>query len=59
MLNASQNLTNLAALTDALISKHPANSVGWLATIPTVRPSNLPNPIIISKIININKLYCI
>ena len=38
MLKQSQNRTNRAAFTDALMSRHPARWAGWLATIPTVRP---------------------
>ncbi len=46
ILNASQNLINLAPLTEALISKTPANIEGWFATIPTEMPPILPNPTI-------------
>ena len=38
MLKASQKRTNLAPFTDALMSRHPAATFGWLATMPTVRP---------------------
>ena len=44
MLKASQNLTNLAAFADASMSSTPAIWSGWLATMPTVRPSSLANP---------------
>ena len=44
MLKASQNLTNLAALTDALMSSTPAIWSGCCATTPTERPSTLANP---------------
>jgi hypothetical protein len=36
MLNASQNLTNRAALIEALMSRTPARTAGWFATIPTL-----------------------
>ena len=38
---------NLAALSDELQSKTPANAIGWLATNPTVSPFILANPITI------------
>jgi len=47
ILNALANLTNLAAFTDALISKHPAFSSGSFAIIATVLPSNLAKQVII------------
>jgi len=34
MLNASQNLMNLAAFYDESMSRHPARTDGWFATIP-------------------------
>jgi len=40
---ASQNLTNLAALTEESISKHPASTFGWLATNPMTFPSTSAN----------------
>ena len=46
MLKASQNLTNLAAFSDALISNTPASSIGWLATMPVVFPFILANEVI-------------
>ena len=45
ILNASQNLTNLAAFLLESISKQPAKTSGWLATTPIVSPFNLINPI--------------
>ena len=36
MLNASQKRTNRAALIELLMSKQPASTRGWLATMPTV-----------------------
>ena len=36
MLKASQKRTKRAALMELLISKQPAKTKGWLATIPTV-----------------------
>jgi len=47
ILNAFANLTNLAALTDASISKQPAFSFGSFAIIATVLPSNLAYPVMI------------
>jgi hypothetical protein len=38
MLNASQNLTKRAAFLEALMSSTPARILGWLATMPTLRP---------------------
>ena len=35
---------NRAAFSEALMSRQPANWVGWLATMPTARPSMRPNP---------------
>ena len=42
--NASQNRTKRAPFTDELISKQPAATFGWLATMPTVCPFIRPNP---------------
>jgi len=47
MLNASQNLINLDALSEEFISNTPAMWLGLFATTPTTLPSNLPNPITI------------
>src|SRR3989338_6893710 len=47
ILKQSQNLTNLEILSEELISKQPANTFGWLATIPTTLPLSLANPITI------------
>nr|CRL71905.1 hypothetical protein CPGR_00786 [Mycolicibacter nonchromogenicus] len=44
MLKQSQVRMNRAAFSEALMSRQPANWVGWLATIPTVRPSIRPKP---------------
>ena len=44
MLNASQKRTNRAAFTDALMSRVPASTDGWLATMPIDRPSSRANP---------------
>ena len=44
MLNESQNLTNRAAFSEASMSSVPALTRGWLATIPTTRPSMRPKP---------------
>ena len=38
MLNASQSLTNRAALSAESLSRIPPSSFGWLATMPTGRP---------------------
>ena len=35
MLKQSQVRTNRAAFSEALMSRQPANWVGWLATMPT------------------------
>ncbi len=43
-MKASQKRTKRAALTEASMSRHPARTAGWLATIPTLRPPNRPNP---------------
>jgi hypothetical protein len=45
MLNASQNRTNRAALIDDLMSRQPASTSGWLATMPTVWPSMRAKPV--------------
>ena len=45
MLKASRKRTKRAALTLALMSRQPASSLGWLATMPTVRPSKRAIPI--------------
>lgn len=47
MLNASQNRTHRDALTDALMSSTPEDASGWFATIETVLPSILANPVMI------------
>src|SRR3990167_7107160 len=44
MLKASQKRTKRAALIELLISRQPANTRGWLATIPTVWPSMRAKP---------------
>ncbi len=44
MLKQSQVRMNRAAFSEALMSRQPANWVGWLATMPTGRPSMRPNP---------------
>src|SRR5678816_3460156 len=44
MLNASQNLTKRAPLSDASMSSVPASTAGWFATSPTVLPSSRANP---------------
>ncbi len=44
MLKQSQNRTNRAAFTEALMSRHPARCAGWLATMPTGRPPSRPKP---------------
>ena len=54
MLNASHVLMNLAALIEASISKHPARTFGWLATIPTVLPSNLAYPMMMFSAYELN-----
>ena len=44
MLKASQVRTNRAAFSEASMSRQPANCIGWLATMPTERPSTRPKP---------------
>ena len=44
MLNASQNLTNLAPFTEASTSNTPASTAGWFAIIPMDLPANRENP---------------
>ena len=39
MLKASQKRTKRAALIELLMSRQPASTSGWLATMPTVWPS--------------------
>src|SRR5206468_12489317 len=46
MLNASQNRTNRAPLTEELMSMTPALTLGWLATIPMDWPLILANDVI-------------
>ena len=45
MLKQSQNLINLVALSQELISRTPAKTSGLFAIIPTELPSNLAKPI--------------
>src|ERR687885_1789060 len=47
MLNASQNLMNLAALFDELMSSAPARYIGWFAMMPIDLPPILANPTMI------------
>jgi hypothetical protein len=44
MLKASQKRTKRAAFLEELMSSTPASTIGWLATMPTVRPSMRPKP---------------
>ena len=44
MENASQVRTNLAAFSEASISRQPAKCIGWLATTPTGAPATRPKP---------------
>ena len=44
MLNASQKRTKRAPFTDASMSSVPASTAGWLATMPTGRPSSRAKP---------------
>ena len=39
MLKASQKRTKRAALIELLMSRQPASTSGWLATMPTGEPS--------------------
>ena len=45
MPNASQKRTKRAALIALLMSRQPASTSGWLATMPTGAPSIRANPI--------------
>ena len=45
MLKASQKRMKRAALREASESSTPASTIGWFATIPTVRPSMRPKPV--------------
>ena len=47
ILNESQNRINLAALSEELISKLPAITLGWLHTSPTTFPSMRAKPMTI------------
>src|SRR3989344_335631 len=40
----SQNLTNLAIFPEEFMSRQPANTDGWLATMPIAMLFNLANP---------------
>ncbi len=44
MLKASQKRTKRAPFVEALISRTPARKAGWLATMPTGRPSRRAKP---------------
>jgi hypothetical protein len=44
MLKASQKRTKRAALMEDLMSRQPASTSGWLATMPTVWPSMRAKP---------------
>ena len=44
MQNASQKRTNRAAFSPASMLSVPAIACGWLAMMPTVRPSTRPKP---------------
>ena len=44
MLKASQKRTKRAALIELLMSRQPASTSGWLATMPTDCPSMRPKP---------------
>ena len=44
MLKASHVRTKRAAFSDDSMSSTPASTIGWLPTMPTVRPSRRANP---------------
>ena len=44
MPKQSQKRTKRAALTELAMSRQPASTIGWLATMPTVRPSMRAKP---------------
>ncbi len=45
MLKQSQKRTKRAALREESMSRQPASTIGWLATMPTVWPSSRARPI--------------
>ena len=47
MLKQSQKRTKRAALAEASMSRQPASSCGWFATMPTVAPSIRPKPVMV------------
>ena len=49
MLKQSQNRTNRAALIDDEMSRQPASTIGWLATIPTGCPSIRAKPMMMLR----------
>ena len=44
MLKQSQKRTNRAALRELSMSRQPASTIGWLATMPIVEPSMRAKP---------------
>ena len=44
MLKQSQKRTKRAALRELSMSRQPASTIGWLATMPTVEPSRRAKP---------------
>ena len=44
MLKASQKRTKRAAFTLASMSRQPASTAGWLATMPTLCPAKRAKP---------------
>ena len=44
MLKQSQKRTKRAALRELSMSRQPASTIGWLATMPTVAPSMRAKP---------------
>ena len=44
MLKASQKRTKRAPFTEASMSRQPARTAGWLATMPTLRPPKRAKP---------------
>ena len=45
MLKQSQKRTKRPALREDAMSRQPASTVGWLATMPTVLPPMRPKPV--------------
>ena len=49
MLKQSQKRTKRAALRELSMSRQPARTIGWLATMPTVEPSIRAKPVMMLR----------